>query len=71
MERIRPPSTARLIPLIAPPAWVQRNVIIAAVSEERFTQQKNDEGYPRQAIEDCLRQRGISSKELDLILIGG
>lgn len=45
--------------------------IVAAVSEERFTHRKNEEGYPRQAIDDCLRQAGIASSEIDLVVIGG
>ena len=56
---------------LATAALMRDGEIIAAVSEERFTQKKNDEGYPRQAIEDCLRQGGISGNELDLIVIGG
>src|SRR5690242_7361459 len=41
--------------------------IVAAAQEERFTRQKHDESYPRQAIEFCLREGGIASANLDYV----
>ena len=41
--------------------------IVAAAQEERFTRRKHDPGFPRRAIEYCLRQRGIGVEQLDLI----
>ena len=46
---------------------VRDGVIIAAAQEERFTRKKHDERYPRNAIEYCLREGGITTKELDYV----
>jgi carbamoyltransferase len=42
--------------------------LVAAAEEERFTRIKHDYGYPRHAIDFCLRQAGISGKDLDLVV---
>ena len=34
--------------------------ILAAAQEERFTRKKHDAGFPRHAIQYCLREAGIS-----------
>ena len=39
--------------------------VIVAVQEERLTRRKNEVGYPRRAIEDCLRIAGIGGGDLD------
>ena len=41
--------------------------VIAAVEEERFSRKKFDDGFPKRAIEWCLKDAGISPKELDTI----
>ena len=38
--------------------------IVASVCEERITRRKNEVGYPRRAIEDCLRISGIDPSQL-------
>ncbi len=38
--------------------------IIAAASEERFSRQKGDASFPRQAVDFCLRYAGIGTKDL-------
>jgi carbamoyltransferase len=43
--------------------------IIACVSEERFTKVKNQYGFPKHAIDYCLRCAGIKSSDLDLVVI--
>lgn len=43
--------------------------IAACVSEERFSRVKNDETYPKAAIEDCLRQAGLRGDELDVVAV--
>ncbi|HKM76068.1 MAG TPA: carbamoyltransferase C-terminal domain-containing protein [Candidatus Bathyarchaeia archaeon] len=43
--------------------------ILAAISEERLIRIKNAEGYPRNAIDYCLKTIGISAKEIDLVAI--
>jgi len=41
--------------------------IIAAVQEERFTRKKHDAAFPANAINYCLKEAGISAKELDFV----
>ena len=45
-------------------ALVADGVVVAAVQEERLTRRKNEVGYPRRAIEDCLRIAGFDAKDL-------
>lgn len=42
-------------------------VLKAAVAEERFTRRKNEHGYPKRAIEACLRISGRSAADIDRI----
>ena len=42
--------------------------IIAAAQEERFSRKKHDPGFPRHAIDYCVREAGLASPaELDLV----
>jgi carbamoyltransferase len=41
--------------------------LIAAAQEERFTRQKHDAGFPRNAIDYVLREAGIGLGEVDLV----
>jgi len=41
--------------------------VIAAVEEERFSRKKFDDDFPKQAINWCLKESGISSKNLDFV----
>ena len=41
--------------------------IIAAASEERFSRKKNDESYPKRAIEYILKNNNISAKQIDYV----
>jgi len=41
--------------------------VVAAVEEERFTREKNDDNFPKNAIDYCLKEAGISAKDLDCI----
>lgn len=43
--------------------------IVAAASEERFVGIKNFKGFPKKAIDYCLKQAGIKSSQLDLVTI--
>jgi len=45
--------------------------IVASVSEERFSRSKNDERYPKQAIEAVLNESGVDPQELDLVAFSG
>ena len=42
--------------------------LIAAAEEERFSRVKHDNGYPKYAIEFCLKQGGITTKDLDYVV---
>jgi carbamoyltransferase len=42
--------------------------VVAAGQEERFTRIKHDAGFPRHAIEFCLRQAGISITDVDRVV---
>jgi carbamoyltransferase len=42
--------------------------IVAAAEEERFTRRKHDPAFPRQAIAFCLRQAGLRTSDLDLVV---
>jgi carbamoyltransferase len=47
---------------------VRDGIIIAAVQEERFTRKKHDAGFPRHAINYCLREAGLAEgNQLDLV----
>ncbi len=46
---------------------VRDGEVVAAVQEERFTRKKHDAGFPRHAIDYCLRAGGITTKELNYI----
>jgi len=52
-------------------ALVVDGEVVACVSEERFSRKKNDESYPRQAIEYVLKQGGVSPNDLDHIALAG
>ncbi len=49
-------------------ALVQAGRIVAAAQEERFTRIKHDAGFPTRAAEFCLRQAGITAKQLDFVV---
>ena len=42
--------------------------LIAAAEEERFSRVKHDNGYPKHAIEFCLKQSGITTRELEYVV---
>jgi carbamoyltransferase len=48
-------------------ALIEDGRIVAAAQEERFSRKKFDEGFPRLAIEYCLRSRGIKLHDVDYI----
>ncbi len=50
-------------------ALLKNGELIAAAQEERFTRVKNQTGFPKNAIEYCLKFARISSKDLSLIAI--
>lgn len=48
-------------------ALVVDGEIIAAAQEERFTRKKHDAGFPKHAIDFCLKKAKIASADLDVI----
>jgi len=46
---------------------VEDGRIVAAAQEERFTRKKHDANFPSRAVAYCLREAGITTKELDLV----
>ena len=49
-------------------ALVRDGVVIAAAEEERFSRRKHDHGFPRNAIDFCLRRGGVRSDALDYVV---
>ena len=46
---------------------VEDGRIVAAAQEERFTRKKHDANFPARAVAYCLREAGITTKDLDLV----
>ena len=49
-------------------ALLRDGVLVAAAEEERFSRRKHDSGFPRHAIEFCLRSAGIAAADLDYVV---
>ena len=49
-------------------ALLYNGELVAAAMEERFSRQKHDNGFPKQAIDFCLRQAGINSQDVEYIV---
>jgi len=45
-------------------ALLKDGKIVAAVEEERFSREKNDDGFPKQAINYCMKAAGVSGSDL-------
>lgn len=48
-------------------ALMRNGVVATAALEERFSRTKNFVGYPKEAIDYCLRKEGVTGKDLDRI----
>ncbi|RKY42856.1 MAG: hypothetical protein DRP85_01465 [Candidatus Makaraimicrobium thalassicum] len=48
-------------------ALVSGGEIIAAAQEERFTRKKHDPSFPQRAIEYCLREADIDTRDIDVV----
>ncbi len=46
-------------------ALLKDGELVAAAMEERFTRKKHDNSFPKQAVEFCLRQAGITGADLE------
>ena len=51
-------------------AILVNGTLVAATEDERFTRTKHWAGFPVQAIGFCLKEAGISLKDVDYICIG-
>src|SRR5579863_2772112 len=49
-------------------ALVRDGKVVAAAQEERFSRKKHDSGFPRHAIEYCLKQDDVAPAELDYVV---
>jgi carbamoyltransferase len=49
-------------------ALISDGQLVAAAEEERFSRQKHDSRFPRQAIAFCLRAGGLKASDLDLVV---
>lgn len=49
-------------------ALLHDGMLVAAAEEERFSRKKHDSGFPRLAIDFCLRQAGITAADLDYVV---
>lgn len=49
-------------------ALLRDGEIVAAAQEERFSRRKNDESFPRQAVEFCLRQASLRWDQVDAVV---
>lgn len=49
-------------------ALIDNGKIVAAAEEERFSRKKHDSGFPKQAIDFCLKSVGISSGDLNWVV---
>lgn len=49
-------------------ALVRDGEIIAAAQEERFTRKKHDSSFPKNAIDYCIQEAGVSEKNLNLVV---
>ncbi len=46
---------------------IQDGKVVAAAQEERFTRKKHDFNFPALAVEYCLKEAGISNKDLNYV----
>ena len=48
-------------------ALLDNGDIVAAAQEERFTRKKHDSSYPKNAVDYCLQEKGITLDEVDYV----
>jgi len=46
---------------------IKDSEVIAAAEEERFSRKKFDDGFPKNSINYCLEEAGVSPKQLDCV----
>lgn len=55
---------------MASAALFKNGKLVAAVCEERFTRNKNEHGYPKSAIDFCLKEGKLKPEDLDYVASG-
>ncbi|MBI3693972.1 MAG: carbamoyl transferase [Acidobacteria bacterium] len=45
--------------------------VVACVSEERFSRRKNEDSYPKRAVEYVLQESGLAPSQLDCVALAG
>ena len=43
--------------------------IVSCISQERFSRNKNDESYPKDAIEFCLKNSNLNTSDIDIVSV--
>ena len=51
-------------------ALIKDGKLIASVEEERLNRQRHSKGFPKLAIQYCLKEAGLEEKDIDVIAIG-
>lgn len=51
-------------------ALVKDGKLIAMIEEERLNRQRHARGYPRQAVDFCLKTAGVTLQDVDVIAVG-
>src|SRR6266508_2889439 len=46
---------------------MQDGRVVAAAQEERFTRKKHDDDYPAHSVRYCLREAGLTPKDIDAV----
>lgn len=48
-------------------ALIKDGKIIAAAQEERFTRKKHDSGFPKNAVDYCMKEAGLKIEDIDFV----
>ncbi len=51
-------------------ALIKDGKLIASVEEERLNRQRHSKGFPKLAIQYCLKEAGLTEKDIDVIAVG-
>lgn len=51
-------------------AIIKDGKLIASVEEERLNRQRHSKGFPKLAIQYCLKEAGLEEKDIDIIAVG-
>ncbi len=51
-------------------ALIVNGKLVASVEEERLNRQRHSKGFPKHAVQYCLKKAGLTEKDIDIIAIG-